>query len=155
MAVQVTGFFQNPQTGLIYESPLLTLVPHLQYAGQIAMDVFIASNGAVGYQSIDKSTLTYDATITDAYTQLIDALDTYVINNLKRQTSVTLRTSNVNIIDPITGTHDVGPDYITGSGEDKSLVTLGSENPFKVNPFQISEKVQGVLNPDNAGIITS
>jgi hypothetical protein len=33
MAVQVTGFFQNPQTGLIYQSPLLTLVPHLQYAG--------------------------------------------------------------------------------------------------------------------------
>lgn len=83
MAVQVTGFFQNPQTGLIYESPLLTLVPHLQYAGQIAMDVFIANNGAVGYQSIDKSTLTYDATITDPYTQLIDALDTYVIDNLK------------------------------------------------------------------------
>jgi len=83
MAVQVTGFFQNPQTGLIYESPLLTLVPHLQYAGQIAMDVFIASNGAVGYQSIDKSTLTYDPTITDAYTQLIDALDTYVIDNLQ------------------------------------------------------------------------
>ena len=83
MAVQVTGFFQNPQTGLIYESPLLTLVPHLQYAGQIAMDVFIGGNGAVGYQSIDKTTLTYDATITDAYTQLIDALDTYVIDNLK------------------------------------------------------------------------
>ena len=83
MAVQVTGFFQNPQTGLIYESPLLTLVPHLQYAGQIAMDVFIASNGAVGYQSIDKATLTYDTTITDAYSQLIDALDTYVIDNLQ------------------------------------------------------------------------
>ena len=83
MAVQVTGFFQNPQTGLIYESPLLTLVPHLQYAGQIAMDVFIANNGAVGYQSIDKATLTYDATITDPYTQLIDALDTYVIDNLQ------------------------------------------------------------------------
>jgi len=83
MAVQVTGFFQNPQTGLIYESPLLTLVPHLQYAGQIAMDVFIASNGAVGYQSIDKATLTYDPTITDPYTQLIDALDQYVIDDLK------------------------------------------------------------------------
>jgi hypothetical protein len=88
MAVQVTGFFQNPQTGLIYESPLLTLVPHLQYAGQIAMDVFIASNGAVGYQSIDKSTLTYDAAITDPYTQLIDALDTYVINNLQNANAI-------------------------------------------------------------------
>ena len=83
MAVKVTGFFQNPQTGLIYDSTLLTLVPHLQYAGQIVMDVFVANNGAVGYQSIDKSTLTYDATITDPYTQLIDALDTYVIDNLK------------------------------------------------------------------------
>jgi hypothetical protein len=78
MAVQVTGFFQNPQSGLIYESPLLTLVPHLQYAGQIALDVLIIGaggpTGAVGYQSIDKSTLTYDASITDAYSQLIDAL---------------------------------------------------------------------------------
>lgn len=88
MAVQVTGFFQNPQTGLIYESPLLTLVPHLQYAGQIAMDVFIANNGAVGYQSIDKATLTYDTTITDAYTQLIDALDTYVIDDLQNANAI-------------------------------------------------------------------
>ena len=83
MAVKVTGLFQNPQTGLIHESPLLTLLPHLQYAGQIAMDVFIANNGAVGYQNIDKATLTYDATIIDPYNQLIDALDTYVIDNLK------------------------------------------------------------------------
>ena len=88
MAVQVTGFFQNPQTGLIYQSPLLTLVPHLQYAGAIAMDVFIGGNGAVGYQSIDKSTLTYDPLITDAYTQLIDALDTYVIDNLQNANEI-------------------------------------------------------------------
>ena len=79
MAVKVTGFFQNPQTGLIHESPLLTLVPHLQYPGQITMDVFIANNGAI----VDKATLAYDDTVTDAYNQLIDALDTYVINNLK------------------------------------------------------------------------
>lgn len=83
MAVKVIGYFQNPQTGLIHESPLLTLTPHLQYAGQIAMDVFIANNGAIRYQSIDKATLTYNDTITDAYTQLIDALDAYVIDNLK------------------------------------------------------------------------
>jgi hypothetical protein len=92
MAVQVTGFFQNPQSGLIYESPLLTLVPHLQYAGQIALDVLIIGaggpTGAVGYQSIDKSTLTYDATITDAYSQLIDALDHFVIDNLKDATPI-------------------------------------------------------------------
>lgn len=83
MAVQVTGLFQSPATGLIYQSPLLTLVPHLAYAGQIKMDVFIADNGAIGYENIDKSTLTYDATITDAYSQLIDALDTFVIANLQ------------------------------------------------------------------------
>jgi len=89
MAVQVTGFFQNPQSGLIYESPLLTLIPHLQYAGQISMDVMIAGmGGAVGYQNIDKSTLTYDASITDAYTQLIDALDHFVIDNLKDATPI-------------------------------------------------------------------
>jgi hypothetical protein len=89
MAVQVTGFFQNPQSGLIYESPLLTLIPHLLYAGQISMDVMIAgAGGAVGYQNIDKSTLTYDATITDAYTQLIDALDHFVIDNLKDATPI-------------------------------------------------------------------
>ena len=83
MAVQVTGLFQSTSTGLIYQSPLLTLVPHLAYAGQIKMDVFIADNGAIGYENIDKSTLTYDPAITDAYTQLIDALDQYVIDNLK------------------------------------------------------------------------
>jgi len=67
MAVKVTGFFQNPQTGLIYDSPLLTLVPHLTYAGQIAMD---------------------NASITDAYSQLIDALDTYVIANLENANAI-------------------------------------------------------------------
>ena len=83
MAVQVTGLFQNPTTGLIYESPLLTLVPHLIYAGQIKMDVFVANNGAIGYENIDKATLTYDSSITDPYSQLIDALETYVIDNVK------------------------------------------------------------------------
>ena len=83
MAIQVTGLFQNPSTGLIYDSPLLTLTPHLIYAGQIKMDVFIANNGAIGYENIDKSTLTYDPAITDPYSQLIDALETYVIDNVK------------------------------------------------------------------------
>ena len=88
MAVQVTGLFQSTATGLIYQSPLLTLVPHLAYAGQIKMDVFIADNGAIGYENIDKSTLTYDPLITDAYTQLIDALDTYVIDNLQNANEI-------------------------------------------------------------------
>ena len=88
MAVQVTGLFQSTATGLIYQSPLLTLVPHLAYAGMIKMDVSIADNGAIGYENIDKSTLTYDPTITDPYSQLIDALDTFVIDNLQNANEI-------------------------------------------------------------------
>ena len=85
MAVQVTGFFQNPQSGLIYQNPLLQLVPHLEFPGRINMDVKIVSegSGAVGYSNIDRSSLTYDDQIMDAYDRLIDALETYVINDLK------------------------------------------------------------------------
>jgi hypothetical protein len=88
MAVQVTGLFQSTATGLIYQSPLLTLVPHLAYAGMIKMDVYIADNGAIGYENIDKLTLTYDPTITDPYSQLIDALDTFVIDNLQNANEI-------------------------------------------------------------------
>jgi hypothetical protein len=88
MAVQVTGLFQSTTSGLIYQSPLLTLVPHLVYAGQIKMDVFISDNGAIGYENINKSTLTYDPTIMDPYTQLIDALDTFVIDNLQNANEI-------------------------------------------------------------------
>jgi len=83
MAVKVTGFFESPQTGLLYDSPLLVLVPQLQYVNQIIMDVIVGGNGAITYQSIDKATLTYDPLITDPYIQLIDALDTFVINDVK------------------------------------------------------------------------
>ena len=83
MAVQVTGLFQSTATGLIYQSPLLTLVPHLAYAGAIKMDVYIADNGAIGYENIDRATLTYDVAITDPYNQLLDALETFVIANLQ------------------------------------------------------------------------
>jgi hypothetical protein len=83
MAIQVTGLFQNPATGLIYESPKLTLVPHLEYAGVINMDVHIGGNGTVPYSNVDRTTLTYDLTITDPYNQLIDGLETMVIANLQ------------------------------------------------------------------------
>ena len=43
----------------------------------------------------------------------------YVINNLKRQTTVTLRTSDK-------AKNNVGPHFITGPTADKSLVTLGT-----------------------------
>jgi hypothetical protein len=54
----------------------------------IKMDVYIADNGAIGYENIDKSTLTYDPTITDPYSQLIDALDQYVIDNLQNANEI-------------------------------------------------------------------
>ena len=88
MAIQVTGFFKNPQSGLIYDSPLLELVPHLLPLGDIVLDVRISNGGTVGYQSIDKSTLTYDSSITDAYSQLIDALQTFVVDNLKNSNDI-------------------------------------------------------------------
>ena len=88
MAIQVTGFFKNPQSGLIYDSPLLELVPHLLPLGDIALDVRISNGGTVGYQSIDKNTLKYNCEIKDTYSQLIDALQTFVVNNLKNSNDI-------------------------------------------------------------------
>lgn len=83
MAVQVTGYFQNPQTNLIYDSPLLTMVPQLLYADGLELIINIGDNGSICYRNIDKNTLTYDISITDPYSQLIDALDTYSIEILQ------------------------------------------------------------------------
>ena len=83
MAVQVTGLFQNPQTNLVYESPLLTMVPQLVYADGLELIINIGDNGSVCYRNIDKSSLTYNVSITDPYSQLIDALDTYTIEMLQ------------------------------------------------------------------------
>lgn len=83
MAVQVTGLFQNPQTNLIHESPILTMVPQLLYANGLELIINIGNNGSICYRNIDKDTLTYDPLITDAYLQLIDALDTYSISILQ------------------------------------------------------------------------
>lgn len=83
MAIQVTGYFQNPQTNLIYDSPLLTMVPQLLYADGLELIINIGDNGNICYRNIDKNTLTYDISITDPYSQLIDALDTYSIEMLQ------------------------------------------------------------------------
>jgi hypothetical protein len=88
MAIKVTGFFQNPTTGLIHQSPILTLVPHLVYPGGIALDVHIDNTGTVAYQSIDKSELVYDNSITNGHDQLLNALENYVINHLKSANEV-------------------------------------------------------------------
>jgi hypothetical protein len=88
MAVHVTGYFQNPQTNLIYDSPLLTMVPQLLYANEIELIINIGNDGSICYRNIDKNSLTYDDTITDAYLQLIDALDVYSINMLQNANAI-------------------------------------------------------------------
>jgi hypothetical protein len=88
MAIQVTGLFQNPASGLIYQSPLLTLVPHLEYPGIINLDVHILNNGTVPYSNIDPLYLVYNTDISDPYMQLIDALETMVIKNLQTSNNI-------------------------------------------------------------------
>ena len=88
MAVQVTGLFQNPQTNLIYESPLLTMVPQLLYINQVGLIININDLGSINYGNIDKDSLTYDSLITDAYLQLVDALDTYAIEMLQNDNPI-------------------------------------------------------------------
>jgi len=82
MAIQVTGLFINPQSGLIYDSPILTLVPHLENPGLILLDVKINGRDCIGYSNIDRSTLEY-SDILDPYDNLIEALKKYVIQDLQ------------------------------------------------------------------------
>ena len=84
MAIKVTGLFQNPQTNLIYQNPLLQLVPVLNYPGVLNLEVSVtspdASGGGIMYYNIDKTTLSYSGS--SPYESLIYGLEEYVINNL-------------------------------------------------------------------------
>ena len=82
MAIQVTGLFINPQSGLIYDSPILTLVPHLVNPGLILLDVKINGTDCIGYSDVNRSTLEY-SDILDPYDNLIEALKKYVIEDLQ------------------------------------------------------------------------
>jgi len=84
MAIQVTGLFKNPQTQQLFSNPKLEMNPHLSYRGQIKLQVDITSdfNGSISYEDIDKNQLIYNEEITDPYTQIIDALEDYVIEKL-------------------------------------------------------------------------
>jgi hypothetical protein len=88
MAIQTTGFFQNPQTKTIYDSPKLILVPHLEYPGVINMDVNIDQGGTVPYQNLDRKSLPYNLEIADPYSQLLDALENYVLEDLQKSTPI-------------------------------------------------------------------
>jgi hypothetical protein len=86
MAIQVTGFFQNPSSGLIYDSPLLTLIPYLNYPGTINMDVNINNNqGTIPYYNV-RQELIFNDLISDPYDKLLDGLEVFVINNLTGNT---------------------------------------------------------------------
>jgi hypothetical protein len=86
MAIQVTGFFQNPSSGLIYDSPLLTLIPYLNYPGTINMDVNINNNqGTIPYYNV-RQELIFNDLISDPYDKLLDGLEVFAINNLTGNT---------------------------------------------------------------------
>ena len=121
MAIKVTGYFQNPTTGLIHQSPLLTLVPHLTYPGNMTMDVHIDNNGTVAYQSIDRNDLVYNPEITDGYSQLIDALETYVINHLQSSNDVNAASTFEHYVPPVIEpiiNEEVGEEVGEESGEE-------------------------------------
>lgn len=91
MAIKVTGLFKNPQSGLIYENPTLILIPHLEYANKINLEVFIDAQlyvNVIHYPDLTKDSLTYDPSITNPYLQLINALETVVINNVQNANSM-------------------------------------------------------------------
>ena len=92
--IKVTGYFQNPASGYIYDSPTLSLVPHLECMGVISLDVFIDENkGTVPYQNI-RQDLVYNDLIIDPYDKLLDALEIYVINKLSSPNLTLTRTYN-------------------------------------------------------------
>jgi hypothetical protein len=93
MAVKVTGLFQSPQSNLIYESPILGLVPHLEYPGVLNLEVRMfpsgssMPNGGMYYANIDQTQLSYP-TENNPYGSLIYALETYVITNLSGSSAI-------------------------------------------------------------------
>ena len=82
MAIQVTGLFINPQSDLIYDSPTLTLVPHLTNPGLVLLDVMINGRDCIGYSNINRNILEY-GDISDPYDNLIETLKNYVIQDLQ------------------------------------------------------------------------
>lgn len=93
MAVKVTGLFQSPQSNLIYENPILGLVPHLEYPGVLNLEIRIfpsgssLPNGTINYVNIDQSTLVYPVD-TDPYPALLYSLETYTIDNLSNANAI-------------------------------------------------------------------
>jgi len=109
MAVKVTGFFQNPKDGLIYQSPILGLVPHLYYPGEMSLEVRIIpsgsmlANGGLSFNNIPVS-LFNSSSISNSYNAMIYALEGYVITNLSGSTPINAQ-STFQRWDPISGSN--------------------------------------------------
>lgn len=93
MAIQVTG---SLQVGLAYyKDPIIELIPHLMYRGGLSMDANVCAPAinpetsssyytqvtTLPYYPIT-SELVYPSKLTDPYSDLIYALETYVITDL-------------------------------------------------------------------------
>ena len=91
MAIQVTGLFKNPTSNLIHESPSMKLVPILSHKGKLDLDVHINDFGVdtIVYKDIDRTLLQYNNT-TDPYDRIIQALEEYVIQNLKNSNPINI-----------------------------------------------------------------
>lgn len=93
MAVKVTGFFQNPKDNLIYQSPLLTLVPHMYYPAEMSLEVRITpsgstlSNGGIYFDNIPH-TMFNTSSIGNAYDSIIYTLESYVITQLSGSNTI-------------------------------------------------------------------
>lgn len=107
MAVKVTGFFQNPKDGLIYQNPVLGLVPQLNYPGEIYLEVRIIPsgstipNGGISFSNIPIS-LFNSSSISNSYNAMIYALEGYVITKLSGSNSINAQ-STFQRWDPISG----------------------------------------------------
>lgn len=98
MAIQVTG---SLQVGLAYyNDPVIELVPHLTYRGAIAMDAHVCApaynpeTSSSYYTQVttlpyypQTTELQYPTTPVDPYSDLIHALETFVIEDLQPNNS--------------------------------------------------------------------
>jgi hypothetical protein len=94
MAIQITG---SLQVGLAYyKDPIIELIPHLMYRGGLTMDANVCApaynpeTSSSYYTQVTTlpyypqlSELNYPSTLTNPYSDLIYALETFVIEDLQ------------------------------------------------------------------------
>jgi hypothetical protein len=82
MAIKVTGLIRNPISKQLLDSPVLVLVPKLNYKDTIDLEVQMVElySSKFSIRGINKVDLTYDQNQLNHYNGLIDSLETYVVN---------------------------------------------------------------------------